>query len=137
MTSSFYVWDDDGTKGCGRLGLKVYSSKNKIFVFRYYRDAERAFIQLGRFPQLSLLDAREKAKEKEAYPFIDRQTKAKDVTTQDCINILAHMIRRGAPTQSNRVRSYLMAAFNHGLRHDHDPANYLQEAKFSLTFNPV
>jgi integrase len=30
-----------------------------------------------------------------------------------------------------------MAAFNHGLKHDNDPANYIQDAKFGLTFNPV
>ena len=47
------------------------------------------------------------------------------------------MIKRGANTQSNRVRSYLMAAFNYGLAHDNDPANYIGNAKFGLSFNPV
>lgn len=77
------------------------------------------------------------ALEKEVYPFIAPETKAKDVTTQDIIYILSAMIRRGADTQTNRVRSYLMAAFNYGLKHDNDPANYLEEAKFGLSFNPV
>ncbi|WP_210446960.1 tyrosine-type recombinase/integrase [Vibrio crassostreae] len=78
-----------------------------------------------------------RALEKETYDFIDRDTKAKDVTPHNIISILANMIRRGAPTQSNRVRSYLMAAFSYGLKHDNDPANYIEEAKFGLIVNPV
>ena len=74
---------------------------------------------------------------KEVYPFIPPAKKAKDVTTHDLMLVLAAMIRRGANTQSNRVRSYLMAAFNYGLKHDNDPANFIDEAKFGLIFNPV
>ena len=198
-SSAYYVWDDDRTKGAGRLGVKVFTSGNKGFVFRYYRQSKRLFIQLGRFPALSLVDARKEAHklglmlkqgldpkfelanaekkreaarreeerkgsiellfqsyvnqmkkegkrtyqnvyrslEKEVYPFISRETKACDVTTADIVTILAHMIQRGAATQSNRVRSYLHAAFNYGLSHDNDPANYLRDAKFGLAFNPV
>ena len=77
------------------------------------------------------------ALEKETYPVIKPTTKAKDVTAHDIKIILAHMIRRGADTQSNRVRSYLMAAFNHGLKHDNDPANFIDDAKFGLVLNPV
>lgn len=77
------------------------------------------------------------ALQKEVYPHIDPNIKAKDVTTHDIILILSHIIRRGAPVHSNRVRSYLMAAFNHGLKHDNDPANYIEDAKFGLAFNPV
>ncbi|MFM5230822.1 tyrosine-type recombinase/integrase [Aeromonas media] len=77
------------------------------------------------------------ALEKETYPVIKPTTKAKDVTAHDIKVILAHMIRRGAATQSNRVRSYLMAAFNHGLKHDNDPANFIDDAKFGLVMNPV
>ncbi|QIR05249.1 tyrosine-type recombinase/integrase [Salinivibrio costicola] len=75
--------------------------------------------------------------EKEVYPVIPPATKAKDVTTHELKLVLAEMIRRGAKTQSNRVRSYLMAAFNYGLRHDNDPANFIDEAKFGLVFNPM
>lgn len=77
------------------------------------------------------------ALEKETYPHLKPMTKAKDVTPHDIKIILAHMIRRGAATQSNRVRSYLMAAFNHGLQHDNDPANFIDDAKFGLVINPV
>lgn len=75
--------------------------------------------------------------EKEVYPVIPPATKAKDVTTHDLMLVLAAMIRRGAKTQSNRVRSYLMAAFSYGLKHDNDPANFIDEAKFGLVLNPV
>ncbi|MDC0611151.1 integrase arm-type DNA-binding domain-containing protein [Vibrio sp.] len=75
--------------------------------------------------------------EKEVYPIIPPATKAKDVTTHELMLVLAAMIRRGAKTQSNRVRSYLMAAFNYGLKHDNDPANFIDEAKFGLVMNPV
>ncbi len=198
-TNAYYFWDDDRTKGVGRLGIKVMVSGSKSFVFRYYKEGKRRFIQLGRFPVLSLVDARKEAHklglmlkhgldpkfelataekkreaarreeeskgsiellfqsyvnqmkkegkrtfqnvyrslEREVYPFISRETKACDVTTADIVTILAHMIQRGAATQSNRVRSYLHAAFNYGLSHDNDPANYLRDAKFGLTFNPV
>jgi len=30
-----------------------------------------------------------------------------------------------------------MAAFNHGLKHDNDPANFIDDAKFGLVLNPV
>ncbi|MGL5469018.1 MAG: tyrosine-type recombinase/integrase [Shewanella sp.] len=197
--SAYYKMDDDRTRGAGGLGVKVLPNGGKMFVFRYTRNEKRAFIQLGRFPTLSLAEAREKAKafsqmirdgldpkdeltrqtrerdqekreheqqgtieqlfksyteqmkkdgkrthaavllalEKEAYPVIKPTTKAKDVTAHDIKIILAHMIRRGADTQSNRVRSYLMAAFNHGLKHDNDPANFIDDAKFGLVLNPV
>ncbi|TNJ16254.1 tyrosine-type recombinase/integrase [Aeromonas veronii] len=197
--SAYYKMDDDRTRGAGGLGVKVLPNGGKMFVFRYTRNEKRAFIQLGRFPTLSLAEAREKAKafsqmirdgldpkdeltrqtrerdqekreheqqgtieqlfksyteqmkkdgkrthaavllalEKEAYPVIKPTTKAKDVTAHDIKIILAHMIRRGADTQSNRVRSYLMAAFNYGLKHDNDPANFIDDAKFGLVLNPV
>ena len=77
------------------------------------------------------------ALEKEVYPHLDKTTKAKDVTSHDLMLVLAAMIKRGAVTQSNRVRSYIIAAFNYGLKHDHDPANFIDEAKFGLTLNPA
>lgn len=198
-TNAYYRMDDTRTRGAGGLGVKVLPSGGKMFVFRYMRKGNRAFIQLGSFPTLCLADARNKARalsqtirdgldpkdeqerqskereqakreheqqgtigqlfqsytqqmkkdgkrthaavmlalEKETYPHLSKTTKAKDVTAHDIKIILAHMIRRGASTQSNRVRSYLMAAFNYGLKHDNDPANFIDDAKFGLVMNPV
>lgn len=195
----YYEWDTNSQRGRGKLGVQVTPKGSKTFVFRYFVEGKTKFIRLGRFPELSLNDARGKQKEmgelllqgidpkeqlesqhkaqqlakreearkgsvkqlfeayvsqmekdgkrthkavlasleKEVYPVIPPATKAKDVTTHDLMLVLAAMIRRDAKTQSNRVRSYLMAAFNYGLKHDNDPANFIDEAKFGLLLNPV
>lgn len=195
----YYKWDVNGERGTGKLAVQITPKGSKQFVFRYFKDGKAKFIQLGKYPEYSLVDARKQAKqygallkqdldpkeeiaqekqdkaeakkveaqkgsikqlfvsytaqmerdgkrtfkavlsslEKEVYPYISQETKAKDITAHDVIIVLSNMIKRDAITQSNRVRSYLMAAFNHGLKHDNDPANYIQDAKFGLTFNPV
>lgn len=66
------------------------------------------------------------------------EKKAKDITPDDIVVIIARMIGSGITTTSNRVRSYLMAAFNHGLKADHDPRQQAGQAKrFYLQYNPV
>lgn len=75
--------------------------------------------------------------EKETRDIIQPTTKAKDVTAEHIKLILANMIKRGAVVQSNRVRSYLMAAFNYGLKHDNNPASMGRGVLFGLTDNPV
>ena len=48
------------------------------------------------------------------------------------------MISKGITTHSNRVRSYLSAAFTHGLQQDNNPRFYTeQRLKFGLKYNPV
>lgn len=74
---------------------------------------------------------------KETRERIPPATKAKDVTADQIKQVLADMIKRGAKTQSNRVRSYLMAAFNYGLKHDNNPATMGRGVLFGLTDNPV
>lgn len=54
--------------------------------------------------------------EKETYPFIPKATKARDVTHAHIKQFLATIIQRGASVEANRVRSYLMAAFNSFVR---------------------
>ncbi len=75
--------------------------------------------------------------EKEIYPYISPDTKAKDVTTEEIVCILRKIIDRGATTKSNKVRSILHAAFNYGLKHDNDPAKKSTVGKFDLSHNPV
>ncbi|WP_061013003.1 tyrosine-type recombinase/integrase [Photobacterium leiognathi] len=201
-----YLWDKTNQRGCGRLGVRCYSSGSKVFVFRFFVNGQRYFIQLGAFPQMALDTARtlaqtyggmlkeglnpkeELEKEREAkeqaekeverlknlenklgsleqlvdsytkqmvldgkrtservkkaieagvYPVIPPATKAKDITPHDIKMVLAKLIQRGASSQSNKVRSYLHAAFNHALKHDNDPANMCNETLFNMTFNPV
>lgn len=75
--------------------------------------------------------------EKEAYPTIEPEMKASDVTAAHIKQILSNLIIRDAVVQSNRVRSYLHAAFNYGLKHDNDPAYMEQGVLFDLSANPV
>lgn len=58
--------------------------------------------------------------EKECYTVIPRETKAKDVTPLQIKTILSGIIQRDAVVHANRIRSYLMAAFNYGLKADND-----------------
>jgi integrase len=78
-----------------------------------------------------------KALEKEVYPHIPPSTKAKDVKPTDIVPILSSMIQRGAIVQSNRVRSYIVAAYNYGLKHDLNPAQAHTGVKFGLSTNPA
>lgn len=78
-----------------------------------------------------------KALEKEVYPYIPPATKAKDVQPTDIVPILSAMIQRGASVQSNRVRSYIVAAYNYGLKHDLNPAQAHTGVKFGLLSNPA
>lgn len=74
---------------------------------------------------------------RDVFPFIPLEQKAKSVTDDQIVEVLARMINRGATVQSNRVRSYLHAAFNIGLKHDKDPAKRHLEVTFGLNNNPV
>ena len=63
---------------------------------------------------------------------------ASTIEADDIVEILRRMISNGITTHSNRVRSYLSAAFNHGLKQEHNPRHYTKEAvKFNLKYNPV
>ena len=198
-TTAYYEWDKSGERGAGRLGVKVEPSGQRVFYYRYFWQGKRQFILLGRFPEMSLAQARQLSKEhagllkegkdpkaeiaeqlftaeqqhredqlkgsieqlilgyttkmredgkrtwqqvlyrleKETYSFIPKATKARDVTPAHIKQILAAIINRGASVESNRVRSYLMAAFNYGLKADNDPANHQQNVMFGLQMNPV
>ncbi|MFK3881266.1 tyrosine-type recombinase/integrase [Pantoea agglomerans] len=75
--------------------------------------------------------------EKECYTVIPRETKAKDVTPLQIKTILSGIIQRDAVVHANRIRSYLMAAFNYGLKADNDPMNTSVGITFGLEVNPV
>jgi len=67
---------------------------------------------------------------------VNRQ--ANTIEADDIVDILRRMISNGITTHTNRVRSYLSAAFNHGLKQEHNPRHYTKEAvKFNLKYNPV
>ena len=63
---------------------------------------------------------------------------ASTIEADDIVSILHRMISNGVTTHTNRVRSYLSAAFNHGLKQEHNPRRYTEEdVKFNLKYNPV
>lgn len=191
--AAYYEWEPS-PKGAGRFGVKVEPTGTKTFYFRYYDEAgNRKFVNLGKFPNVTLSQARDAAKalsaqvstgvdpkktaaaaaeadaklgsikdlfhlytermradgkrtyasvlsalEKEVYPFIDPDTKAKDIKPSDIKNVLTSMLQRGAGVQTNRVRSYLLAAFNYGIRSEHDPSVAASTTiSFALESNPV
>ncbi len=110
--------DEESKQGSIKQLFEHYTDKMKSSGKRTYREV------------LSSL-------EKEVYPNIQPDTKARDVTRAQIVRVLGLMIRRGALTQSNRVRSYLQAAFNAGLKHDNDPANMDSDILFGIERNPV
>ena len=74
---------------------------------------------------------------KKPYPDM-LKVKANKIVVDDIIKIIRRMISSGVTTQSNRVRSYLHAAFEYGLRADNDPMQQEEHGKrFYLHFNPV
>lgn len=63
---------------------------------------------------------------------------ANEITSQNVVDIVADYIRRGATTDANRLRSYLMTAFNVAAAAENDPLNAATNSIFfKLGANPV
>lgn len=77
------------------------------------------------------------ALDRDLFSVLPPQMKAKDVTSLDIKRVLAPMVKRNAPIEANRVRSYLHRAFKLGLQHDNDPSTLESEVLFSIQNNPV
>ncbi|MDC7861226.1 tyrosine-type recombinase/integrase [Pantoea ananatis] len=60
---AYYVWQASATRGTGRLGVKIYPSGRKVFVYKYHKDGARKFLTLGDYPFLSLAQAAAKCVE--------------------------------------------------------------------------
>ena len=64
--------------------------------------------------------------------------KANTITPDDLMPVCQKILARGVTTNFNRFRSYLMAAFNQGMKSDYDPRQQLENGKrFAIQFNPV
>lgn len=63
--------------------------------------------------------------------------KTRDVTLDDCADIITSVAERGAVVQANRVRSYLRAAFEFGLAAHQMPRWRRKVPEFGLHFNPA
>lgn len=62
---------------------------------------------------------------------------ATKITSNEVCTVLGRLIQRGAEVQSNRVRSYIMAAFNFGIKFDRDPRYLHRGKKYNIERNPV
>lgn len=64
--------------------------------------------------------------------------KAFEIEAEDIVRILARMIERGITTHCNQIRAILHAAFQHGLKAEHNPRHFTEDkVKFGLRYNPV
>jgi len=64
--------------------------------------------------------------------------KANEIEAGDIKLIISRMIGNKITTHANRVRSYLHAAFQHGLNQDNNPRHYTDSPLlFNLKYNPV
>lgn len=75
--------------------------------------------------------------ERYIYPYIDPTRKAKDFEATDFLEALAIPIREGHGPKSNKLRSFLHAAFEFGLKNDNNPAFTNTEVKFGIKYNPI
>lgn len=69
------------------------------------------------------------------YPAMVRK-KAKDITPDDVVTILAKIHNRGSPGESVRFRGILHACFSFGQKSDYDPTRQ-GEKRFHIQHNPV
>ena len=63
--------------------------------------------------------------------------RACDVTEDHCADIIAAVAGRGAPTLANRVRGYLVSAFNFGMECHRIPRWRTRAHPFGITVNPA
>lgn len=198
----------ESVDSCGSLSVKRTES-SRSFYFRSQKDGRQVRVKLGVFPSMSLVSARniardmsnkarenfdlkfalaeERRKKTDEQQAIQRQREldarqgsltdlfasyissmerngrsssnkvksllhyhvenefptisakpAREVTRDDIVYVLRHVMEKGVTTNANRLRSYIMAAFNFGLRCDNDPLFHVVDGKkFGLLFNPV
>lgn len=70
--SAYYVFRDDGTRGTGRLGIKIFPSGRKSFVYRFQADGKRKFKTLGDWPHFTLEKATQRYAELAGMPLQSR-----------------------------------------------------------------
>ncbi len=58
-SNAYYIWDKNGERGSGVLGVKITPSGNKLYYFRYIVGGKSKFIKLGSVSGMSLKTARE------------------------------------------------------------------------------
>jgi integrase len=124
--------------------------ENKVDPIEYYKDEKQKKKQQGSVKDLFELycDKLEKegkfsAKEtrrclyKDALGSLGEDKRANEISTGDINNVLKQVYARGAYTLSNRLRSYLHAAFEFGWYYDESGISGRRKIKFNIGSNPV
>ncbi|MEQ9910936.1 tyrosine-type recombinase/integrase [Pectobacterium polaris] len=113
--SAYYVWQAAATRGTGRLGIKIYPSGRKVFVYKYHKDGVRRFLSLGDYPHLSLADATAKALEAAASVSTTELVTFQHATVQqlfdDYIADQKRLERRAYDKTENRLNQVLATGF--------------------------
>lgn len=72
-----------------------------------------------------------------AFPELSKR-KANDICVDDIVSIIRKMLANGTTTRCNRIRSFIHAAFEFGMKADNDPLHYVEQGKrFHIQFNPA
>ncbi|RAU51693.1 integrase [Pseudocitrobacter sp. RIT415] len=135
LAKKYGAWLVEGKEPQQELEQQRLAEKHIMQILRFQRSFQE--LMHGYVNKMKLDNKRTwadvlKRLEKECYTVIPRETKAKDVTPLQIKTILSGIIQR-----DDRIRSYLMAAFNYGLKADNDPMNTSVGITFGLEANPV
>ncbi|WP_392559810.1 tyrosine-type recombinase/integrase [Orbus mooreae] len=122
-TSAYYVWHDSGSRGIGRVGIKVYPSGRRSFVFRYYENKKAKFITMGDYPELMLSAAI--IKSNSILKEIEQQKKDKQKATvlqlfTDYVSNMKSTGKRSWSSTENRLRQVLNSQFIDGEKQARD-----------------
>ncbi|RAW99269.1 MULTISPECIES: tyrosine-type recombinase/integrase [unclassified Photorhabdus] len=93
---AYYVWQAAATRGTGRLGIKIYPSGRKVFVYKYHKDGTRKFLTLGDYPSLSLAEATAKSQEASVNVFAPEEVVLEHATIKQLFDdYIADQKKRG------------------------------------------
>ena len=130
----YYTWHDTETKKTGRVGVRVFPSGRKVFIFRYYENSKAKFVNLGDYPVLMLSDALSKSKQILA----DLSTSEPQRATlsqlfSDYVNNMKETNKRSWLTTQNRLNQVLNSKFIDGRKQAKD----FGAAEFKLMLSEV
>ncbi|OCA55126.1 putative prophage CPS-53 integrase [Photorhabdus namnaonensis] len=112
---AYYVWQAAATRGTGRLGIKIYPSGRKVFVYKYHKDGTRKFLTLGDYPSLSLAEATTKAQEASVNVFAPEKVVLEHATIKQLFyDYIADQKRRGKRSYEkteNRLNQVLASKY--------------------------
>ena len=111
----YYTWHDTETKNTGRIGIRVFPSGRKVFVYRYYENKKARFVTLGDYPVIMLAGAINKSQE----ILSNLNKKESNLATlsqlfTDYVNNMKSTGKRSWGTTENRLNQVLDSKFIDG-----------------------